>query len=396
MTALTIERMGRRGEAMARHDGKPVYVPYALPGETIRADIAGERGTLLEVLVPSPERVSPFCKHFGVCGGCLLQHWEKSVYRAWKHSLVETALKKAGLDAVVAPLIDAGGSGRRRASIHARKSGAGFMSLRSHNLHPVDLCPILVPALAPAFEIARAIEAKMGDCDVAVTASETGLDVLVKAPRAKDSLVLLPIAQDLALARLSLNGEVLLERTAPLVAIGKAQVKLPIASFLQATAAGETALGSLVCDALAGAKSVADLFCGIGPFALRLAEFARVEAVDSDKGGLAALAEAVRRTQGLKPVSTERRDLFREPLTIRELLRFDGVVFDPPRAGAEGQARELAKSSVKHVVAVSCDVATFARDAAILVAGGYRLGSVTPVDQFLWSPHVEIVGTFDR
>ena len=269
-------------------------------------------------------------------------------------------------------------SGRRRASIHARKSGSGFMSLRSHHLHPIDLCPILVPALAPAFDIARAIEAKMGDCDVAVTASETGLDVMVKAPRAKDSLALALIAQDFALARLSLNGEILVERTAPLVTIGKAKVKLPIASFLQATAAGEAALGDLVCDALAGAKSVADLFCGIGPFALRLAAFARVEAFDSDKGGLAALAEAVRRTQGLKPISTERRDLFREPLTARELGRFDAVVFDPPRAGAEAQARELAKSTVKRVVAVSCDAATFARDAAILVAGGYRLATVTP------------------
>jgi 23S rRNA (uracil1939-C5)-methyltransferase len=396
MMDLTIERMGRRGEAVARHDGKPIYVPYALPGETIRADTAGERGTLREVSVASPERVSPFCKHFGACGGCLLQHWEKSAYRAWKHALVETALKQAGLDAVVGPMIDAGGNGRRRASIHARKSGAGFMSLRSHHLHPIDLCPILVPALAPAFDIARAIEAKMGDCDVAVTASETGLDVMVKAPRAKDSLVLALIAQDFALARLSLNGEILVERTAPLVTIGKAKVKLPIASFLQATMAGEAVLAGLVCEALAKAKSVSDLFCGIGPFALRLAEFARVEAVDSDKGGLAALAEAVRRTQGLKPISTERRDLFREPLTARELERFDGVVFDPPRAGAEAQARELAKSAVKRVVAVSCDAATFARDAAILVAGGYRLSIVTPVDQFLWSPHVEIVGVFLR
>jgi 23S rRNA (uracil1939-C5)-methyltransferase len=396
MTSLTIERMGRRGEAVARHDGKPIYVPYALPGETISADIAGERGTLNEVLVRSPERVAPFCKHFGLCGGCLLQHWEKSAYRAWKHSLVETALRQAGLDATVGPMIDAGGNGRRRASIHARKSGSGFMALRSHHLHPIDLCPILVPALAPAFDIARAIEAKMGDCDVAVTASETGLDVLVKAPRAKDSLILAPVAQDFALARLSLNGEVLLERTAPLVTIGKAEVKLPIASFLQATAAGEAALGDLVCDALAGAKSVADLFCGIGPFALRIAAFARVEAFDSDKGGLAALAEAVRRTQGLKPISTERRDLLREPLTARELGRFDAVVFDPPRAGAEAQAHELAKSSVRRVVAVSCDAATFARDAAILVAGGYRLATVTPVDQFLWSPHVEIVGVFHR
>lgn len=396
MTVLIIERMGRRGEALARYDGKPVYVPYALPGEEIEAEIIGERGTLLNVLTQSRERAEPFCKHFGSCGGCLLQHWQKDAYRAWKQALVEKALSRAGLDATVAPMIDAGGEGRRRASIHARKSGAGFMALRSHHLHPIDQCPILVPALNPAFEIAAAVAAAVGDCDVAVTASETGLDAMVKAPRAKNALALAPLAQDFALARLSLNGEALVERVAPVVTIGKATAKLPVASFLQATTAGEAALAHLVREALARAKSVADLFCGIGPFALRLAEGARVVAVDSDRGGLAALAEAVRRTQGLKPVTTERRDLMREPFTVRELNRFDAVVFDPPRAGAEAQARELAKSSVKRVVAVSCDAATFARDAAILVAGGYRLRTVTPVDQFLWSPHVEIVGVFER
>jgi len=396
MTLLTIARMGRRGEAIAEGEDGQIYVPFALPAEVIKAEVEGERGTLREIVTASPERIAPFCKHFGLCGGCLLQHWDKAAYRAWKRSLVETALKRAGLDAEIGELTDAGGEGRRRVTIHARKAGAGFMQLRSHLLHDIDMCPILVPALAPAFDIGRAVFAAAGDSDVAVTASETGLDVMVKAARRTDSKRMGPLAERFDLARIALNGEPIIERRAPIVTIGKAQVKLPVASFLQATAAGECVLADLVTAALGRAKQVADLFCGIGPFALRIAEKARVLAVDTDRAGLAALSDAVRRTQGLKPIETQRRDLFREPLTARELNGFDAVVFDPPRAGAESQARELAKSAVKRIVGVSCDATTFARDATILATGGYRLASVTPVDQFLWSPHVEIVGVFQK
>lgn len=396
MTQLDIARMGRRGEAVAEVDGKRIYVPFALPGETVDAVLEGERGNLQKIITASPERVPPFCKHFGLCGGCLLQHWQKDAYRAWKHSLVVTALERTGLAVEVGALIDAGGEGRRRVTIHGRKSGAGFMRLRSHQLEDIDLCPILVPGLSPAFDIARAVVPLAGDCDVAVTASEAGLDVAIKAARQINGVKLAPLAQRFSLARLSLNGETILEARPPLVNMGKAQVKLPVASFLQATAEGERVLADLVSSHLKKARKIADLFCGIGPFALRLAEHATITAVDSDRAGLAALEEATRRAQGLKPIQTQRRDLFREPLIVKELNAFDGIVFDPPRAGAEAQARELAKSSVKRVVAVSCDAATFARDASILVAGGYRIVSVTPVDQFLWSPHVEIVGTFEK
>lgn len=396
MTPLEILRMGRRGEAVAEVDGTPIYVPFALPGEIVEAEIGGDRGELREIVAPSPGRVAPFCKHFGLCGGCLLQHWQTDAYRAWKRSLVATALARAGLAIAPAEMIDAGGEGRRRVSIHGRKTGAGFMRLRSHHLEDIDLCPILVPALAPAFDIARAVAALAGDCDVAVTASDTGLDVMVKAERKLNGLKLGPLVQRFGLARLSLNGEPVLAALPPLIRIGKAQVKLPVASFLQATAQGEHVLAELVSDHLQKARKIADLFCGIGPFALRLAERAGIVAVDFDRAGLAALEDAVRRTQGLKPIAVQRRDLFREPLIARELNAFDGVVFDPPRAGAEAQVRELAKSSVKRVVAVSCDAMTFARDASILVAGGYRLIAVIPVDQFVWSPHVEIVGTFER
>ena len=172
--------------------------------------------------------------------------------------------------------------------------------------------------------------------------------------------------------------------------------ELPSGSFLQATAMAEATLAKLVLDGVGSAKSVADLFCGLGPFTLRLAERAKVFAADADKPAILALQKAVRHTQGLKPVTAVTRDLFREAMVPVELNGYDAVVFDPPRAGAEAQARELAKSKVKTVVAVSCEPRTFARDAAILVAGGYRLETVTPVDQFAWSTHVEVVGVFRR
>lgn len=393
---LTPSHMGRRGEAVADFDGTAVFLPYALPGETIRAGVDGERGTLHEVLTTSPQRVDPFCAHFGLCGGCLLQHWERNAYSAWKRGLVEAALRHAGLDAPLAGLVDAGGDGRRRATIHARRSGAGFMKLRSHSIHDIDRCPILVPALASSFDIARAIQSRVGDCDVTFTASDTGLDAAIKGRRDADQLALASLANELGLARLSLNGEILIEHQTPAVAFGRAKVKLPVQSFLQATAAGENSLASMVKTAVAGTKRVADLFCGIGPFALRLAETSLVFAADSDGAAITALTAAARHVERLKPVEAVKRDLYREPLTSRELAAFDAVIVDPPRAGAEAQMRELAKSTVRTIASVSCDPGTFARDAAILIKGGYRLLSVTPVDQFVWSAHVEIMGVLTR
>jgi 23S rRNA (uracil1939-C5)-methyltransferase len=198
------------------------------------------------------------------------------------------------------------------------------------------------------------------------------------------------------LARLTRHGEIVALRVPPGVRIGRARVVLPPGSFLQATAAGETVLARLVTAHCEGTKTVADLFCGVGPFTLRLAERARVTAADNDADAAAALTRAAAGTPGLKPVEALTRDLFRRPFTRTELKRFDAVVFDPPRQGAEAQARELATSAVPVLVAVSCNPATFARDAHILVDGGYRLVRVTPVDQFLYSVHVELVALFQR
>lgn len=397
MTAVTIQALGGRGEGIADVDGRRAFVPFTLPDERAEIAVENDRGVLVQLLHASSERIDPFCPYFGTCGGCALQHAGPEVYQPFKRGLVVAALQHAGVAAEVEPLIEAHGKGRRRAVLHATASSAGYMKARTHELLNIATCPILVPALKEMAPIvARAIGAIVGDCDVGVVATETGLDVAVKSEKTLKPERLVPVAQRLKLARLAFNGETIYMTRPPAVTMGKATVELPVASFLQATVAAEETLARLVVEAVGSAKSVADLFCGVGPFALRLAETAKVAAFDSDRAAIGALEKAVRFTRGLKPVTAKMRDLFRDPLAPVELAGFDAVVFDPPRAGAEAQSKELAGSKVKTVVAVSCDPRTFARDASILVAGGYRLMSVTPVDQFAWSPHVEVVGVFRR
>jgi len=399
MTRLTIIAFGRRGEGIADLDGRRVFVPFTVPGDVVEIEIdgEGERATQVELLTPGPDRVAPFCGYFGECGGCALQHLAPAAYAGFKRDLVVEALRHAGIDAEIAGLVDARGDGRRRTTLHARKQGAGYMRARSHELLPISACPILVPALqTEAPRLARALHAAVGDSDIGFTATATGLDVAITSGKQRKSGRLLPLAQRLGLARLSLDGELVLQTRPPALRMGPALVEIPAASFLQATAAAEEALAALVIAGLGKAKSVADLFCGVGPFALRIAGSARVFAADSDRAAIAALARSVRFTRGLKPVTAAVRDLFRDPLAPVELASYDAIVFDPPRAGAEAQAREIARSTVKTVVAVSCEPKTFARDAAILLAGGYRLEGVTPVDQFAYSAHVEMVGVFRR
>lgn len=400
---LKIEDVGRRGEGIAHHGGSVLFVPGTLPGEEVLAEGAGERLGLKHITAPSPERVTPFCKHYGRCGGCQLQHWREVPYRAWKKGLVEQALKARGIEHSVRELIDAHGAGRRRVSIHVRRREkivtAGFMEARSHNLLDIDICPILEPVLARAFDIARAIGAKLSDCDVAVTSTLTGLDVSVKAERKIVELEhakLAALVHELNLARLGVNGDVIATAAIPKIEMGRVQVAIPPGTFLQATAEGEAVLARLVLEGVGKAKSVADLFCGIGPFAMRLAENSKTEAYDTDKPAIAAMNAAVKATPGIKPLSAAARDLFREPLVPNEMKHFDAVVIDPPRAGAEAQVKQLARSKVKTVVSVSCDVSSFARDAEILIGGGYSLKRVTAVDQFKWSSHVEMIGVFAR
>jgi 23S rRNA (uracil1939-C5)-methyltransferase len=408
---LQIARLGHRGDGVADSPAEAIYVPGALPGETVEVEaIAGhpDRRRLLQIERPSPDRITPICPHFGVCGGCAVQHWDDAHYRAWKRDLVVEALRQAGLDAPVSELIDAHGEGRRRAVFHARRGSkdvleVGFAAARTHRIVAIDRCPILAPSLAGAIQAAWAIAEAVGPSkkalDLHVTATDAGLDIDVRGSGALTPILMTALARAAAkhdLARLTRHGELIALARPPTLRIGKAVVQLPPAAFLQATAAGEAALARLTLAACAGAGRIADLFAGIGPFALRLAERALLLAVDDDEAALAALTRAAAAAGGLKPVDSERRDLFRRPLTALELKSFDAVVFDPPRQGAQLQARELAASGVPWIIAVSCNPATFARDAAMLVDGGYRLTEVTPVDQFRYAAHIEIVAHLEK
>jgi 23S rRNA (uracil1939-C5)-methyltransferase len=409
---LTIARLGHRGDGIADAPAGPVYVPYTLPGETVTVEfVAGhpDRRHLVHVDHPSHERAQPVCKHFGQCGGCAMQHWSLAEYHVWKRSLVVEALAQAGLVAPVDEVIvDAHGAGRRRAVLHARRGArdlleVGFATARTHHIVAIDNCPILAPALdgavAAAWAIAEAVKIANKPLDIQVTATDSGMDVDLRGSGAlsPDRMAALArIAEQHKLARLTRHGELVAQRAQPVLKVGRSNVPLPPGAFLQATAAGEAALAHLVLEHAGRARQVADLFCGIGPFALRLAETARVIAADSDEAAVGALQRAAATASGLKPVQAVARDLTRRPFMVSELKAFDAVVFDPPRQGAEAQARELAKSAVKTVIAVSCDAGTFARDAAILVGGGYKLARVTVLDQFRYSFHVEIVGKFER
>jgi 23S rRNA (uracil1939-C5)-methyltransferase len=408
---LEIKRLGGRGDGIADTPEGPLYVPYVLPAETAEVDAwpgHPDRRRLVRVDIASPERIAPICPHFGTCGGCALQHWDAARYRDWKRGLVVEALAWTGIDVPVDDVIDAHGEGRRRAVFHARRGQrdvleVGFAALRTHQLVAIDRCPVLAPSLdgavQAAWSVAEILERTRKPLDIQVTASEAGLDIDVRGsgPLSPARVAeLARIVERLKLARLTRHGELVAQRTAPTLTIGRARVTLPPGCFLQATAAGEAALAALVVEGCDEAKEIADLFAGVGPFALRLAERMRVTAVDSDQAAIAALRRAAETTAGLKPVATENRDLFRRPLIAAELKRHDCVVFDPPRQGAEAQARALATSSVPLVIAVSCNPMTFARDARILIDGGYRLTRVTPVDQFRYSFHVELVGRFER
>jgi 23S rRNA (uracil1939-C5)-methyltransferase len=393
----TITSLGHKGEGVAEIEGRKVFVPLALPGETAQIDIAGDRGTLVELLSPAANRIDAFCPHFGACGGCQLQHMDRPSYEVFKAGLVETPLRFAGIEVPVSRFIDASGDGRRRATMHARKEGAGYMRLRSHQVHDLDACPILVPGLARAPDIARAVMAAIGEADVSFTATLSGLDVAVRTEKKQARAErLMPLVARFRLARLALNGEMVLQAQPPIVEMGRARVELPIGSFLQATAAAEAILADHVIEAVGKAKTVADLFCGVGPFALRLAETRPVYAADSDKAGILALDKARRFTKGLREIAGKARDLFREPLTRFELDAYEAVVLDPPRAGAQAQVEQLSMSKVKTVAMVACDARTFARDAAILAGGGYRMENVVAVDQFVHSTHIEIAATFRR
>ncbi len=406
---VTIGRLGAQGDGIASHDGKDVFVPYALPGEEVEIALDGQRAKLESVIAPSPNRGEPVCKHFGLCGGCSVQHLAPDGYRTWKRDLITAPFASRGISIELQPTIEVGLGGRRRVVLTARRDGReirlGFLQAASHVLVDVEECPVAADQIVQVLPGIRRLLGPMvtsrDDVRVTILAAENGLDVDVSggqtdlSPRVRGELS--KQSAELGLVRLSLEGDPLFLAGEPVVRCGPAEIVPPPGVFLQASAEAESAMAALAVGAFGKrAKQAADLFCGVGAFTFALAGRAKVLAMDNDVRAVAALEDAKRRTQGVKGIEARVRDLFQEPLSRKELEPFDLVVFDPPRSGAKAQAEMIAKSKVPVVVAVSCNPATAARDLRILMDGGYRLESATPIDQFLYSPHVEVVCVLRR
>lgn len=405
---VTIESIGHRGDGVVATPDGPLYVPFTLPGERVAVERDGERARLVEILAPSPERVAPICKHFGRCGGCALQMMSLAATRKLKRDFVVKALAQRRLDAVpVEEPASLPPDTRRRTVLTALRVGGsfilGYRERLSHRVVDIEECPILEPPLQSRLADIRALVQPLvvgkRPARVTVLHTGTGLDIDIGDASHPSPQVIAKLGTDAAthgLARLSLDGEPLLTLAEPVLDMSGAPVTPPPGGFVQASASAEAMIVAHVSSHLAGARRIADLFAGVGPFTLHLARQANVHAAEAEPLALEALLQAARRAPRLKPVTTEVRDLFTHPLSPQELKQFDAVIFDPPRAGAKAQAEALAASMVRSVAAVSCNPATFARDARILVDGGYRLTHVMPVDQFTYSAETEIVGFFHR
>ncbi|WP_298959006.1 class I SAM-dependent RNA methyltransferase [uncultured Roseibium sp.] len=404
---LEVSSLGHRGDGIAATEDGQVYIAGALPGETVLAEVVNGRAKNPRRQSTSPDRIDPVCRHYEACGGCALQHLSEAPYLDWKRGLVEKSLSDRGIDFAVRDVIAATADGRRRAVFTATRAGRhtllGYHEKSSHRLVDVHECPVLDPDIVRALPGLRSLAAqllpKKGDLRLTVLSTTAGLDVSIeKADKTYERKIpsLSQKTVELDLARLTVNGEVLLETRPPLLDMGGVGIVASPGGFTQATRSAEVALSKLVLEGIGKAKSVADLFSGVGTFALRLARGANVHAVEGDAAAISAFDKALRKPQGLKKVTFEKRDLYRRPLVAHELEPFDAVVFDPPRAGAQAQAEQLAASKVKKAVAVSCNPATLARDLRILIDGGFVLQTVTPVDQFAYSPHIEVVAVLTR
>ena len=420
---VVVASLGSGGDGVAETEEGRLFIPYAAPGDTLRVRLPEKasgtlRAEIVGRLADGPDRQAPTCSHFTKCGGCAVQHLTASAYLAWKQSLVADALSHRGIDLAVVENMVPGRIGRRRRTrLHAKVTERGvvlgYLAARSHRIVAVSACPILVPPivafLAPLRGLLTDFLSRGQAAESAVTLCDSGLDftlALGKSLRLADRERLVAFADTHNLARLSWQPlqrgkagelETIIRRLPPTIAYAGIPVEIPPDAFVQATEEGETVLRDAVLAAVAGSSRVADLYAGCGAFSLPAAAAGvHVLAVDFAPDPLAALERAARHARLGEFVQTEARDLTRRPLREAELELFDAVILDPPRAGAMVQAKLLAASSVPAVIYVSCNPASFARDARILIDGGYALQSVTPVDQFLFSPHVELVAIFSK
>jgi 23S rRNA (uracil1939-C5)-methyltransferase len=402
---VEITGLGAEGDGIATTAaGETVFIPQALPGETWR--IAGNAAP--EPVELLAERRRPPDPDNETCGGCVARHMPLPMYQDWKRDFLVRALRQHGIEADIQPLVMVPEHSRRRATFNARRIGGtmrvGYHGRRSHDLVAAEDCPVLdtrIVALLPALaDLAAVIVSRDDSTRIAITLTDTGADIDIEGNErllnATSRAKIGEIAASARMARISVGGSPAIERQAPVLHFAGKAVTPPPGAFLQAVPEAERAMIGLVTAALGKAKQVGDLFCGLGTLTLPIARTARVLAFDSDRIAIDALNDAQRKNQGLKPITARPRDLFRDPLSPLEMKGLDAVVLDPPRAGAKAQCERLAQSKVKRVVMVSCNPATLARDCRILIDGGYRLEAITPIDQFLYSPHLEAVAVLSR
>ncbi len=400
---LVIQRLGHLGDAIAIGAEGPIYLKGFLPGE----EVEGDDLAAMRIITPSPNRVRPPCTHARACGGCALQHAADAFVADWKTEAVQSALRGQGIEAAFLPMQISPSKSRRRATFSARRTKGGvtvgFHARASDVLVDIPNCQLLHPDLLAAVPkldpLVRFGATRVAEIQIQITQTLTGLDVAVSEAKELDApaqMELARICEAAGFARLTWNGEMVAMRHAPMLRFGRAMVTPPPLAFLQATAQGEAALLAAVRRAVGPARKIVDLFAGLGTFALPLAETADVLAVEGDGKMIAALSLGARNAENLHRIETQTRDLFRRPLEPDEFKGIDAVVIDPPRAGAEAQVTTLAQTKVPRIAAVSCNPVTFARDAKILLAGGYRLDFVQVVDQFRWSQHIELAAGFSR
>ena len=406
MPEVFIDKVGSLGDGMGKLNGQTVFVPGTLSGELVTASGDPPRMMLEKISEKSNDRIAPLCKHFGTCGGCALQHMSDAAVLEWKQSEVALAFSRAHIETDMEPCISSSSHSRRRVTFSALRTGGlillGFHRREDGEVMDIEHCPILMEKIESMFDQFRNVATTLirgnEEIQIAVNACDNGLDLnlLLEQDPSEDMMAAFVRAfAKTPFLRAAINGDVVVEKEKPFVSFGNATVIPPPGGFLQAVVDAETAMAAIVCDHLKNRKRVVDLFSGCGTFSLRLAENSRVHAVETQSDALSALM-AASGTKGLRSITTETRDLEELPLMASELKSFDGLCIDPPRAGAEPQIKEIAKASIRAIAYVSCNPTTLARDAAVLIKGGYILEKVTPIDQFVFSPHVEVVACFSK
>jgi 23S rRNA (uracil1939-C5)-methyltransferase len=420
---VTIKALGAKGDGVAEAQGGAIFVPFAAPGDLVKLRLSKSkdgtrRGKILSITEPGPDRHLAACKHFTQCGGCSVQQLSPMAYQAWKRDIVCQAFERQNLDiSVVADLIAGSPGSRRRARFSARRLAGGtilgFFEMGSHRIVDLNECPVLhsdiISIVPPLRELLDGLLDIRGTAEIAVTRADTGLDITLLMTGETDLTVrenLAKFAETNDVARISWkplqskageSAEPIVARRAVAMIFGDVQTEIPPDAFIQSTSWGEQTLREYVVAAVNGAPKVVELFAGCGAFTLPIIQSgSHVIAIDMAQDHLEALSHAARSNGLGERLNVEARNLDRRPLAGPELDDVDVVVLDPPRAGASAQAGLLAQSPIPVVVYVSCNPQSFARDARKLIDGGYRLETVVPIDQFLWSPHIELVSVFKR